>query len=218
MITNTKLARKSMLQGQIFTNQVTDGRVLDALKTVPREDFVAEKYKNVAYIDDDIPLGGGRYLPQPLVFARMLQLAEIEKSHRVLDIASGTGYSAAVIALLAKEVIALEADSELTASASVNLNKLDVENVNLVAGDLLMGAPEYKLYDVIMIEGTVEYIPETILKQLKPGGRLVTVLAKEKLGNIVVVHKGEKISTTATHFQATTQRLEEFAKPKGFSF
>ena len=112
----------------------------------------------------------------------------------------------------------LEADSELTASASVNLNKLDIENVNLVAGDLLQGAPEYKLYDVIIIEGTVEFVPDSILKQLKPGGRLVTVLAKEKLGNIVVMHKGEKLTTTAVHYQASTQRLPEFVKPKGFEF
>lgn len=218
MTTNTKLARKSMLQGQIFTNRVTDGLVLEALRAIPREDFVADKYKNVAYVDDDIPLGQGRYLPQPLVFARMLQLAEIERSHRVLDIAAGTGYSSAVISCLAKEVIALESDSELTASASVNLNKLDIENVNLVAGDLILGAPEYKLYDVIIIEGTVEYVPDAILKQLKPGGRLVTVLAKGKLGNIVVVHKGDKISTTSVHHQAITSRLEEFAKPKSFNF
>ena len=218
MPTSTKTARNSMLQGQIFTNQVTDSAVLEALRAIPREEFVAEKFKNVAYIDDDIQVAADRYLPQPLVFARMVQLAEIEKSHRVLDIASASGYSPAVIACLAREVVALESESELTAIAGANLKKLGIDNVNLVAGDLQLGAPEYKLYDVIMIEGTVEFVPDAILKQLKPGGRLVTVLAKDKMANIVVMHKGEKITTTAIHFQAMTRKLEEFVKPAGFKF
>jgi protein-L-isoaspartate(D-aspartate) O-methyltransferase len=149
----------------------------------------------------------------------MLQLAELDKSYRVLDIASASGYSAAVISLLAREVIALESDSEFTASASVNLNKLGIENVNLVAGDLLLGAPEYKLYDVILIEGTVEYVPDTILKQLKPGGKLVTILASgPKLGNIIVMHKVEKGITTSIHEQAITGRLVEFLLDKSFKF
>lgn len=223
MISNTKLARKSMLQSQIFTNQVNDTFVLEALRLIPRELFVAEKYQNVAYVDDDIPvnnapIGRQRFLPQPLIFARMLQLAKIEKSHRVLDIASSSGYSSAVISRLAREVIALESDSEFTASASVNMNKLNIENVNVVAGDLLLGAPEYKPYDVILIEGTVEQIPETILKQLKIGGRLVTVMAAGGIGNIIVVEKGEKGISTAVHFQASTYKLEEFKLEKGFKF
>lgn len=218
---NTKIARKSMLQGQIFTNRVTDANVLDAMRATPREIFVAEKYAGVAYVDDAVPANNGeeiRYLTPPLVFARMLQLAEIDKSHRVLDIASATGYSAAVVSLLAKEVIALESDSELTARASVNLNKLDVENVSLVAGDLLMGAPEYKPYDVILIHGSVGYVPDTILKQLRMGGKLITVMAdgNSRLGNIILMHKTEKGITKAIHEQAVTPVLAEFVAEKGF--
>lgn len=218
MITNTKIARKFMLEGQCFTNNVTDPNILRALKSVPREIFVPDAYAESAYIDEDIPLTNGRALLQPLVFARMLQLAQINKSFKVLDIGCCTGYSSAVISLLAKEVVALESDSELTAGVSVNLNKLNIENVTATAGDLLLGAAEYKPYDLIIIEGMIEYIPETIIKQLKVGGRIVAVMVENSIGNIVVATKNERGVNITKHFQANSYRLEEFSKARSFNF
>jgi protein-L-isoaspartate(D-aspartate) O-methyltransferase len=219
MITNSKIARKSMLEGQCFTNNVNDESVLAALKLIPREVFVPSAYAESAYIDEDIKLPGGRVLLQPMVFARMLQLAEINKSQRVLDIASASGYSSAVISKLAKEVIALESDSELTAGASVNFNKLGIENITAVAGDVLLGANEYKYYDLIMIQGMVQYVPENLIKQLKPGAKLVAILEeKEGLGNIVVITKDERSFATTKYFQTLAFKLIEFTKPERFEF
>lgn len=208
-----------MLEGQCFTNKVTDERVLAALKVIPKEIFVPAEFSDSAYIDEDIALGNGRFLLSPLVFASLLQYANIKSNERVLDVASGSGYSSAVISRLAKEVIALESDSEFTAGASVNFNKLSIENVNAVAGDILLGASEYKPYDVIIIEGMVEQIPENLIKQLKPGGRLVTVIATEVgIGNITVITRAEKTYYTAKYQQGIAPLLNEFTNNIRFKF
>src|SRR5579859_6969843 len=108
-------ARLNMVESQVRPNKVTDAAVLDALLAVPRERFVPEHLQGVAYIDDDVPLGGGRYLAEPMVFARFLQLAAIKPTDTVLEIACGSGYASAVLARLAQRVIALEDDHALAA-------------------------------------------------------------------------------------------------------
>ena len=169
------LARHNMVENQIRTNRVTDARVLEALEQVPRELFVPESLRGIAYVDEDIDLGGGRRMLEPMVFARMLQSAEIRPSEVVLDIGCGTGYSAAVLARLATTVVALESERSLAQRAASLLAELGADNVALVEGPLTEGDKAHGPYDVIMIEGAVSQVPDSLRGQLADRGRLLAV-------------------------------------------
>ena len=174
--TDTTAARNNMVDCQIRPNRVTDPRVLDAMRTLPREQFVPPHMAALAYLDEDLPLGGGRYLVEPLVVARLMQTARIRVGERVLVVAAGTGYGAAVAAACDGEVTALEEDDALMAIALQVLPRL-APSVRLVNGPLAAGLPGDGPWDAIVIEGGVSVIPDAYAGQVKPGGRLVTVMA-----------------------------------------
>ncbi len=134
-------ARLNMVESQLRTNKVTNERVLDAFLAVPRERFVAPALAGIAYVDDDVPLGGGRFLLEPMVLARLLQLAAIEPDDSVLEIGAATGYVTALLARLAARVVAVECDGKLLATARTRLQELLVSNVTLVEGPLERGDP-----------------------------------------------------------------------------
>ncbi len=165
-----------MVEGQIRPNHVTDPALIVALESVPRELFVPKGAEGFAYVDEEIRLGNGRSLLEPMLLARLLQVAGITPQDAVLDIACATGYSTAVLARLARSVVAVESDAELAARASEALAAAGLDTP-VITGPLEDGAPNRAPYDVILINGAVAEVPQGLLRQLRDGGRLVTVLA-----------------------------------------
>ncbi len=170
---DSAVARTLMSKSQLLTNHVQDERVIDAIEAVKREDFVPEAFAQSAYVDDEIMLAPERYLLEPLVFAQMLELADITPDASVLDIGCGLGYSAAVLSKLCKRVTAVENHPELVNEARKRLSKM--KNVDVMTAPLVNGCPAHGPYDAIIIEGAVQHVPEVLIEQLKEGGRLVTV-------------------------------------------
>jgi protein-L-isoaspartate(D-aspartate) O-methyltransferase len=172
-MTDFDRARKVMVDNQLRTAGITDRRLLGAMGDVPREQFVPDVRRGLAYIDEAIPVGGARKLGAPAPFAKLIQLAEIDHSDHVLDLGCGTGYSAAVIAQLAASVVAVESEPELAAKARAALAGT---NVTLVEGVFETAGKSKGPYDVIVIEGVMESVPDALFAQLKPEGRIVALI------------------------------------------
>ena len=152
-------ARESMVLSQLQPDRVSDHRIRDAMGDVPRERFVPDHFKTVAYVDEDLEISPGRYLMEPRVFGRLIQAASIGPHDVVLDVGCGSGYSSVVIAQLAGTVVALESDQELRDLATSNLEQLSVDNVVVVSGDLSQGYATEAPYDVVFINGAVAEVP-----------------------------------------------------------
>lgn len=209
--------RRNMVESQIRTNAVTHEVLLAALAEIPREKFVPEALRGVAYIDEDLPLKKGRYLMEPLVLAKLLQLAAITPDDVVLDIGCGTGYSAALLSKLANTVVALESDPELAARATATLSELSIDNVVVVTAPLAGGYAKQAPYDVIVFNGSVPRIPETIARQLADGGRLVAVVG-EGVGQGTLMTRNRGILAQRPVFDAATPILPDFVQEPGFVF
>jgi protein-L-isoaspartate(D-aspartate) O-methyltransferase len=172
---DTQAARTMMVDGQVRPNKVTDPRIITAMRRIAREKFLPPHCAALAYTDEDVPLGGGRYLMEPMVIARLVQLAALRGNENVLVVAAGSGYGAAVIASCGARVTALEEDPALLSLARAAL-ATEAPTVKVVVGSIVDGWPGGAPYDVILIEGAVEEIHPAIPGQLKrEGGRLVTV-------------------------------------------
>jgi len=168
--------RTKMVDGQVRPNDVTDLRIIDAMGDISREAFAPDDQKDLAYLDRDLPLGperGARVLIQPMILARLLQIATITPTDKVLEVGSATGYGAAVIARLAGSVVALEQDARLAAVAREQLS--GVANAAVVEAPLWGGVPSAAPFDVILFNGAVGRFPEALAGQLAPGGRLLLV-------------------------------------------
>ena len=213
-------ARENMVEGQVRPNKVTHPGLLDAMRFVPRERFVPRHLQHIAYVDEDIPLGNGRYLPEPMVLARLVQAAEIRAEDVVLDIGCGTGYSAAILGQLAATVVGLEQNAQMTAEADRLLHELGVVNAVVIQQeDLRQGYAQQEPYDVIVINGSVPHVPETILHQLSDGGRLVTVQSKKgHLGQAVLMTRKGNAFETRILFDAAVPTLSGFEIPQFFVF
>jgi protein-L-isoaspartate(D-aspartate) O-methyltransferase len=181
-------ARRTMVDGQVRTSDVTDLRLITAMLEIPREAFVPPAQAALAYLDRDVAIadatatGPARYLIKPMVLARLIQAADPGPRDRVLVIGAGTGYAAAVMSRLAGEVVALEEDQSLFAQARSVLASLGSHNVTVISGPLAAGAPASAPYDVILIDGGVEVVPDMLCGQLASGGRLVAVVISGPLG------------------------------------
>ena len=209
-------ARFNMVETQIRPADVTDQRVIAAIAAVPREKFVPRSAAALAYADVPVAVAPGRYLLDPRSFAKLLQLAEIGDSDRVLDVGCGTGYSAAVLARLAGKVVALEQDADLVRAASQLLADA-VGKVEVVQGGLVEGVKDQAPYDVIFINGAVEQIPDSLLNQLGEGGRLVTFLKDgQSRAWLFVKEKGQV--GKRPDFDADVPVLAGFRKAVGFVF
>lgn len=201
-------ARNNMVDGQIRPNKVTDPRILDAMRSLPRDRFVPVALSTVAYLDDGIPLGNGRVLMEPMVIARLVQLARGRPNERALVIAAGTGYGAALLAACGCAVTGLEEDESLMAIARPVLAEL-APAVRMVSGQFSAGMPQAPAWDIIMIEGAVTEIPSALAAQLAPGGRLVTVLASGGGGRGVLAEP----SGTAENPRLTMKEVFECSTP-----
>jgi protein-L-isoaspartate(D-aspartate) O-methyltransferase len=216
-------ARNLMVDGQVRPNRVYDPRVLDTMRRLPRERFVPPALAARAYADEDVPLGGGRYLTEPMVAARMAQLAAPRRGEAALVVAAGTGYLAALLAEgHGARVTAVEDDAALLAIARGALAEL-APTVTLVAGRPAQGWREGAPYDVILIDGAVEEIPPALAEQLRPagprgGGRLVAVRRTEVVGQIVTGEVVAGILRLTAAFDAATPVLPAFRRQSGFVF
>lgn len=207
-----------MVDGQLRTNRVNDTRLIAAFETLPRERFVPEGARGFAYVDEDLPLGQGRWMMEPMVLARLLQAAEVEEGESVLLVAAGTGYSAAVVASLAGSVVALEEEPAMAEQARALLQELDVDNVTVVTGSLREGCSEQAPYDVIIVEGAVEELPAAFEDQLVEGGRLLAVVREPgEVGRGRLFRKNGSLSSRVL-FDAATPVLESLRKPRSFVF
>ncbi len=213
------LARRNMVENQIRTNKVTDAAVVEALAQIPRETFVPESRRAVAYVDEEVDLGGGRRLLEPMVFARMLQTAAIQPDEVVLDVGCGTGYSAAVLSRLAGTVIALESDRELAARARDRLSALRIANVELVEGPLDQGVAARAPYGAILVEGGIARSPDALRAQLADRGRLISIsLRPGGLGQAELTSRIGNSFPVRPLFDAVATALPGFAARAGFVF
>ncbi len=211
-------ARRNMVENQVRPNRVTDPRVVSAIAEIPREAFVPKHLADIAYVDEALALGQGRYLMEPMVLARLLQAAEVDSSDVVLDIGCATGYAAAVLARLASIVVALESDPALAAAATETLSGLGIDTVTVVEGALERGYPKQAPYDVIFIDGSVSEFPPAIAEQLAEGGRMVAVIHGEPMGRGVLVTRHGGILSRREVFDAGTPLLPGFAAEAAFVF
>lgn len=212
-------ARLAMVEGQLRTNKVTDEALLDAFLAVPREAFVPAHLRGIAYVDEDIPLGGGRFLMEPMVLARLLQAAAIAPTDRALAIGVGTGYAATILARLAARVVAVESEPQLAAVARTQLAAGDGHGVTLIEGRLEDGHPAAQPYDVILIDGAVAAVPDALSRQLGTGGRLVTVLKRGAgMGQGVLMTRVGGVLSYRPLFEAGTPLLPAFQAAPGFVF
>lgn len=207
-----------MVDGQLRPNRLTDERIQEAILATPRETFVPASLRGVAYVDEDVPVGRGRYLMEPMVFARLLQEAQPGPEDVLLDVGCATGYSTAVAARLAGTVVALECDPELAKQANENLAALDIVNAAVVEGELTRGYPEQAPYNVIFLNGSVDRTPDSLLEQLAEGGRLVTVENFEGAGRAVLYLKRGGVVGRRILFDAAVRPLPGFQREPGFVF
>jgi protein-L-isoaspartate(D-aspartate) O-methyltransferase len=184
-------ARQKMVDGQVRPSDVTDGRIIDAMLAVPREAFVPENQRALAYLDLDLDISEGgaarRFLIKPAVTAKMLQAAEIKDTDKVLVTGCASGYTAALVAMLAGQVIATESDPAQMAKAVEVLGQLGLANVTFRATAVGEGDPANAPYDAIVLDGATEITPERLYGQLGDGGRLVGVFAMTKPPRAMIV-------------------------------
>ena len=219
-MTNFALARRNMVDGQLRPNKVTSIELLAAIGELPRERFLPEALKSVAYADDDVPLGNGRFLMEPMVLARLIQALQATPDDRALVVAAGRGYGAALLARLVKSVVAVEGDPALASAANQTIKELGIGNVAFHVGKMEDGATFSAPYDVVLIEGAVRRIPQTIIDQLADGGRLAMVLATDTgaLGVAQLVVKDGGVASGRALFDAGTPLLPGFASAPRFTF
>jgi protein-L-isoaspartate(D-aspartate) O-methyltransferase len=211
-------ARRKMVDNQVRPNDVTEPRLISALLDIPRERFAPADRAVMAYMDSDLVIGDGRALLKPMVLARLIQAADIRETDNVLDVACGTGYSTAVLARLAHSVTALEENAVLADQAARLLGDLAVANASVVTGSLNAGWSQNAPYDVILVNGAVEFVPEALLAQLKEDGRLLTVVSTGPIGKATLYQRVAGDISTQPVFDAAAPLLKDFVKPPEFVF
>jgi protein-L-isoaspartate(D-aspartate) O-methyltransferase len=214
-------ARFNMIEQQIRPWEVLDPQVLELLSTVRREDFVPLAHKALAFVDMEIPLGAApnQVMLAPRVQARLLQDLAVQPSDKALDVGTGSGFMAALLAHQAASVLSLEIDSGLAAQAQANLQKAGVTNVTVRHADGSQGAAADGPFDVILLNGSVAEVPASLLQQLSMGGRLAAIVGQEPMMRATVITRNSDTSWTTTEpWDCNAARLSGFAEPSHFQF
>ena len=216
---NIEQARFNMIEQQIRPWDVLDTGVLELLAIIRREDFVPPEHRALAFVDTEVPLPGGQCMLAPKVEARLLQELAVHKHERVLEIGAGSGYAAALLAHKAQHVTTLEIDPKLAAFATANLKRAGAANVSVVTADGAQPLSVDGPFDVILLSGSVAEVPETLLQQLKPGGRLAAIVGEEPVMRAVLIRRSADRSVTrSVLFDTVAQRLRGFKEPTRFHF
>ncbi len=222
-MTDASMQRLNMVESQVRPSDVTDRRLIRAMGQVPRELYVPDALKPVAYMDSPLPLqadAAGRPMRQllpPRTFAKLVNAADIPANGVVLDAACGMGYSTAVLAHIARRVIGVEPDAALADTARAILNTAGVTNAVIHTGPIAAGKPAESPYDVILINGAVPEVPRSLLDQLKDGGRLVVIIGHAAAGKAVVWSRSGATYDCREVFDATAALLPGFELTRKFA-
>jgi protein-L-isoaspartate(D-aspartate) O-methyltransferase len=211
-------ARQAMLDGQVRVNDVDDKDLQDAILATPRELFAPKSKRAFAYSDLDLEIADGRWLIRPRDFAKLAQALEVGSTDVVLDIASGRGYAAAVLARLAETVVGLETDPALIDKAGAALSAAGVDNAAVVQGELKAGAPDQGPFDVIHVNGAVGEVPQAGFEQLSEGGRLGVVVREGPVGRATVFTKTGGVVGERVVFDSTAPLLPGTTRARAFQF
>ncbi|MDT9597910.1 protein-L-isoaspartate O-methyltransferase family protein [Sphingosinicella rhizophila] len=212
---NFEHMRRAMVASQLRTTGVNNPRVVAAMGAVPRERFVPADRIPIAYADALVPLGGGRQLNTPMALGKLLTEADPQQGERMLVVGAATGYAAAVAARLTDSVVALEEDKALLAAAKMALAGTIVK---LVEGPLAKGHKKGAPYDLILIDGAVEFVPDALIDQLAEGGRLATALLDQGVSRLAIGRKAGQGFGLAAFSDAASAILPGFAKARSFTF
>ena len=215
---NYDQARLNMISSQILPHKISRPDLIKIMSTLPRENFVSQPQTSLCYSDRTIEVFKNRYLLAPMIFARLLQEANIKDDETVLDVAFGTGYSSVVLSALAHHVIGLEKHPSLVARLQQLKTNFHLTNLDIVSGSLEKGWPEQAPYDVIVLEGAAQYLPVALINQLKEGGRLVFMKKKNGIDfcQATIVTKRDNSWTLFHPFESSAPTLEEFSSPCEF--
>ena len=216
-MTDFAALRTTMVDTQVRPSDVTKFPIIEAMLSVPREEFVPDDKRDAAYVSENVDLGAGRVVLEPRTFAKMLDALDVRGEELVLDIGAGLGYSSAVIARMAEAVIALEEDEAHLQEAQAILSRQGADNVIVQAGSLAAGAPEHGPYDVILVQGAVEHLPEAITDQLKDGGRIAALFVEGRLGTVKIGYRIDGQITWRFGFNAGAPILPGFEKHQAFT-
>ena len=216
---NLEQARTNMVEQQIRTWDVLDQDVLDLLYVVPREDFVREQHRNLAFSDMEIPIGQGERMWQPKMEARVLQELNVGKTDRVLEVGTGSGYLTALLSHRAAQVVSVEIKPALAEFGRANLLRHGADNVTLEIGDAARGWPAQAPYDVIVLTGSTPLLPASVVEQLAPGGRLFAVVGEAPAMTArVVVSTGPGAWRSSDLFETVIAPLANAEHPSRFRF
>ena len=214
-------ARFNMIEQQIRPWEVLDPQVLELLSVVRREDFVPLAHQALAFVDMDIPLGkqAGQVMLAPRVQARLVQDLAVKKTDKVLEIGTGSGFTTALLAHQAAQVLSYEIDADLARQATANLQKAGVANAKVRHADGSQGAAGEGPFDVILLAGSVAEVPQTLLEQLAVGGRLAAIVGDEPMMRATVITRtGQNSFTTSQAWDVNAPRLSGFAQASAFQF
>lgn len=215
---NIEQARFNMIEQQIRPWEVLDPQVLDLLFVVKREDFTPPAYRNLAFADLEVPLGSGQVMLAPKIEAKMLQELGIKKTDKILEIGTGSGYMAALLAARADHVVTVECRPELAAMAKENLARAGVSNVTVEIGDGANGWAARGPYDAIVVSGSMPVLPDALLKQLRVGGRLAVIVGEAPVMEAqLVTCTAEGVFNTVNLFETVVPPLDGIAVPSSFA-
>ena len=216
-MTDFAARRTMMVDTQVRPSDVTKFPIIDSMLSVPREDFVGVDQLEAAYAGDNLVIAPGRVMLEPRSFAKLLDAVDVQPGEAVLDLGCGFGYSTAVVARLAEAVVAVEEDAAMAGDAQGRLSAHNVDNAAVMTGPLAAGAAKHGPYDVILLEGAVEVVPEALLAQLKDGGRIAAIFMEGSLGVARIGHKGAQGITWRYAFNASAPVLPGFEKTAAFA-
>ena len=209
-MSDTALQRKNMVESQVRPSDVTDRRITAAMMAIPREKFVPPQLASLAYSDETLTVAANQAMLAPRLLAKLVQLAEVEASDKALVVGGFCGYAAAIVAQLAANVVALLPDGETASAAAAVLSAIGVENIETAAGALTAGWSAKAPYDVILVEGGVETVPDALQNQLANSGRLVTIGVDCCIGRAFLLHKSDRLIARRDAFQASAPLLPGF--------
>ena len=216
-MTDFAARRTMMVDTQVRPSDVTKFPIIDAMLSVPREAFVPREKRDMAYVGENIDLGGGRVVLEPRTLAKMLDALDPANSDLALVVGAGLGYSAAVLARIAEAVIAVEDDAERADEAQTVLSDLGADNVVMHLGPLAQGAAEHGPYDVILVDGGVAHLPAALTDQLKDGGRIAVLFMEGALGTVRIGYKIDGVVTWRHAFNAGAPVMPGFEAHSAFT-